>query len=264
MKRVILIVLGVILLIVSAPLVLGGVVFTVIGSGDDPTVHGRIGQADSSGYAVVSDTLDVHWDYPFADRFDITVGVQNARADTPVFIGYGPAAAVDAYLGGVPQTVVYGLGNESRSEREVEIPGNAVPQPPMDQDFWLGQANGTGRQEIPLASQPGNYRLVVMNANGSRGLIVEVYGSMTLPFLLPLGVAMLVMGLLLLVLAVGLLVWGIRSRPTPAPRLWEGRRTVTPRHRPRIRRAVAPTDRRGSTQEAPRAVQPAPPRRLRR
>ena len=86
----------------------------------------------------------------------------------------------------------------------------------MDQDFWLAQANGTGLQEIPLASEPGDYRLVVMNATASRGLIVDVYGSMTLPFLLPLGVAMLVMGLLLLALAVGLLVWGIRSRPTPA------------------------------------------------
>lgn len=217
MKRVVLIVLGGILLLVSVPLLIGGAVLTAIGSGDDPDVHGRIGQFESGGYAVVTDTLDVEWDYPFADRFDITVGVQSPGAETPVFIGYGAASAVDAYLSGVPQTVVYDLGHGSRSERDVEVPGNATPQPPVEQGFWIEQASGTGRQEIPLASETGSFRLVVMNADASRGLAVDVYASMKLPFLLPLGIGMLVMGLLLLALGAVLLVWGIRSKPVPAP-----------------------------------------------
>ncbi len=216
MKRVILIVLGVILLFISVPILIAGVVFTAIGSGDDPTVQGRLGQVGSSGYAVVSDTLDVDWDYPFADRFDITVGVQSTGADSTVFIGYGPASAVDAYLSGVPQTVVYGLG-DGRSEREVEVPGSATPEPPGEQDFWIERASGTGRQEIPLAAQTGSFRLVVMNADGSQGVMVDVYGSMTLPFLVPMGIGMLAFGLLLLILAIVLLVWGIRSKPAPAP-----------------------------------------------
>src|SRR4029077_16103270 len=101
---------------------------------------------ESSGYAVVSDTLDVHWDYPFADRFDIELGVRSGNPEATVFIGYGSAASVDAYLSGVPHTLVYDIGGEARSDGEVEVPGSTAPQPPVDQDFWLVQASGTDLQ----------------------------------------------------------------------------------------------------------------------
>ncbi len=140
---------------VSAPLLIGGLVSTVLGAGDDPTVDGRLGGVESSGYAVVSDTLDVHWDYPFADRFDIELGVRSANPEATVFIGYGSAASVDAYLSGVPHTLVYDIGGEARSDGEVEVPGSTAPEPPVDQDFWLVQASGSDLQTIPLAVGDG-------------------------------------------------------------------------------------------------------------
>lgn len=216
MKRVVLIVFAAILFLFSAPLLIGGLVASVVGAGDDPAIDGRLGRVGSNGYAVVSDTLDVQWDYPFADRFDLTLGVRTADPAAQVFIGVGSAASVDAYLSGVPYTLVYDIGGGTRSDRRVDVPGTAVPEPPVDQELWLVQASGTGLQEIPLASGPGSYRLVAMNADGSRGVDVSVYGSLTLPYLLPVGIGMLLVGSLLLAVAIALLVWGIRSKPTPA------------------------------------------------
>ena len=215
MKRVVLIVFGVIVLLVAAPLLIGGLVSAVLGAGDDPTVDGRLGGVESSGYAVVSDTLDVHWDFPFADRFDIELGVRSANPEATVFIGYGSAASVDAYLSGVPHTLVYDIGGEARSDGEVEVPGSTAPEPPGDQDFWVVRASGLDLQAIPLASGAGSYRLVVMNADGSQGVDVSFYGSITLPYLLPVGIGMLIVGSLLLVFAIALLVWAIRSKPQP-------------------------------------------------
>lgn len=216
MKRAVLMIFGILGIVVSLPFVLFGAVAAALGSGDDPTIEGRIGQVDSSGYAVVSDMLEVHWEYPFADRFDLSVGVRSDRPDTAIFIGYGAAAAVDAYLSGVPQTLVYDLGPGSRAQREVQVPGSATPNPPQGQKFWIEQASGTGLQVIPFAPPVGNNRVVVMNADASRAVAAELYGSMRLAFLLPVGVGLLVVGVLLFAVSLLLLILGIRSKPTPA------------------------------------------------
>ena len=112
MKRVILIVLGVFLLLFSVPLLVGGVVMAVWAGGGDPTIQGKIGRIESSGSAVVSDTVQVESSWPMADWWDVTVSVQHPNSDTPVFIGYGPTSSVDAYLAGAPYTIVTSIGGE--------------------------------------------------------------------------------------------------------------------------------------------------------
>jgi hypothetical protein len=216
MKRVFLILFGVILLVVSAPLLIGGLAATIIGAGDDPKVDVRFGRVGSDGYAVVSDALEINWDFPLAERFDVNVGVRSASPETGVFLGFAQASSVDAYLSGVPYTLVYDIGGNAR-RGDVDVPGGRAPGPPVDQDFWLAQASGSDLQSIPVPGGHGSYRLVVMNVDGSRGVDATVYGSLTLPYLLPVGIGMLVVGMMLLVLALALLIWGIRSKPQPQP-----------------------------------------------
>jgi hypothetical protein len=212
-KRVVLTVLAVVLLLVAAPLLIGGVACTARGAWGDPRFEVRLGTAESSGYAVVSDTLDVHWDVPFADRFDPMLGVRNTNAEHDVFIGYGTATSVDAYLSGVPYTLVYDIGGKARHDGQVDVPGSTVPKPPKAQDFWLTQADGPDLVAISFPAGQGSYRLVVMNADGSRGVDVALYGSISLPYLLPVGIGMLIVGTLLFVVAIALLIWGILSKP---------------------------------------------------
>ena len=184
MKRTVLIVLGVVFLLFSAPLIVGGILVTSF-AGDDPTIEGRVGEVRSPGYAVVSETVELDSDVPFLDRFDLTVGVRSLRADVPVFFGYGPVDSVDAYLEGAPHTVVRSVGRTDWTDQDVQVPGTAEPAPPGEQTFWLERTTGSGLQEIEIPSQSGDYRLVAMNADGSRGVDVAVYGSVTLAFTAP-------------------------------------------------------------------------------
>lgn len=218
MKRVILIVLGIVLLLFSIPMLVGGAVLAAWASGEDPTIAGRIGRVDSLGYAVVSDRVEVDWEWPLADRWDISLGVENTNSDVPVFIGYGPTESVDAYLAGSPYTLVYSIGTgEQQRSRDIDVPGTEAPEPPGDQTFWAQQASGVGRQTLQIAPGQGDYRFVAMNADASQGVSLTVYGSMRVPFLQPLGIGMAVFGGLLALLGIILLVLGIRAQPTPKP-----------------------------------------------
>jgi hypothetical protein len=216
MKRVILIVLGVILLLFGTPMLVGGTMLAAWAGGEDPTIGGRIGSVESSGYAVVSDEVDVSWEWPFADRWDITLGVDSDSSDQPVFFGYGPTEAVDAYLAGSPYTLVVSIGTgDGRQDGDVEIPGTQAPEPPGELDFWNQQTSGVGRQSLVLDPTAGDFRFVAMNADASQGVSLRVYGSFQVPFLGPVGVGLAVFGGLLVVLGIVLLVLGIRSKPAP-------------------------------------------------
>lgn len=212
MKRVVLIVLGVILLLVGTPMLVGGTVLNSWANGDDPSIGGRLGTLESSGYAVVSDKVAVDSNWPLADRWDITVGVQSADSGPRVFLGYGPAEAVDAYLAGAPYTLVGDLGTGDL-DTNVDIPGTAEPEPPVEQTFWIQQTSGEGRQSLVLETVPSGVRFVAMNADATAEVNLSVYGSFTVPFLGPLGIGTAVFGGVLLVVGLVLLVLGIRARP---------------------------------------------------
>jgi hypothetical protein len=215
MKRVILIVLGVVLLLFGTPMLIGGTMLASWAGGEDPTIGGRIGSVESTGYAVVSDQVDVDWEWPFADRWDITLGVDSRDSDQPVFFGYGPTEAVDAYLAGTPYTLVVSIGTGDQPRGgDIDIPGTEAPALPEDQDFWIQQISGVGRQSLVLDPVSGDYRFVAMNADASQGVSLKVYGSFQVPFLGPVGVGVAVFGGLLVVVGIVLLVLGIRSKPT--------------------------------------------------
>jgi hypothetical protein len=216
MKRVVLIVLGVVLLLFGTPMLIGGTMLAAWAGGEDPTIGGRIGSVESSGYAVVSDQVDVSWEWPLADRWDITLGVDSDNSDQPVFFGYGPTEAVDAYLAGSPYTLVVSIGTgDQRQTDDIEIPGTEAPEPPGEQDFWTQQTSGAGRQSLVLDPGSGDFRFVAMNADASQGVSLRVYGSFQVPFLGPVGVGVAVFGGLLILLGIVLLVLGIRSKPAP-------------------------------------------------
>jgi hypothetical protein len=65
-----------------------------------------------------------------------------SQSAAPLFIGIGPAAAVDRYLADVPREEIQDLSND----KQVVVPGNARPASPQEQAFWVARATGSGDQ----------------------------------------------------------------------------------------------------------------------
>jgi len=91
----------------------------------------------------------------------------DSSGGAPVFVGIGPADAVDAYLANVAvdrvtdvQLSPFQLGTERHQ-------GSATVRAPADQNFWVASAqSGTGA-DLSWPIQNGQYRMVIMNADGT-------------------------------------------------------------------------------------------------
>lgn len=139
-----------------------------------------------------------------------------------VFVGIAPMDDVARYLGGVDHAVISGLGNQPEEVSYGQIAGERAPQPPDSQTFWEASSAGAGEQTITWDVRSGQWAVVVMAPDASAGLAVDATAGVASSVLAPIGVGLLVFGLLALGGAVTLLA--------PPPR-----RTVCTRSRWRQR-----------------------------
>lgn len=126
-----------------------------------------------------------------------------------VFLGVGPAAQVQAYLTGVPYDAAAELSNGAFVTNAV--PGTRAPTPPGDQAFWLTQETGS---PAVLSWQP-SYRadiLVVMNADASAPVAVQLSAELGSPRLFPAAVAAIGIGVALSLFGLWLLLRAGRRR----------------------------------------------------
>ena len=173
-------------------------------------------------YALVSEKLDIDADTPTwlldqAGEVRISVRPESKQA----FVGIGPIAEIDRYLGDLPHTRVVDLDFDPfRWETEqvgvaVE-PSTAPPAPPDQQDFWAASATGSDQVMVDWDVESGEWAAVVMNADASRNVDVSIAGGAKAPILLPLGIGLVLVGLLLGVSAVLMIRFGLRRAPPPA------------------------------------------------
>jgi hypothetical protein len=170
------------------------------------------GQAYSTGtYALESDgyrtgTAAEWW---VARELLGTIRIHSLSSQ-PVFIGIAPANAATSYLAHVAHAEASNLGAQSSDFRVHS--GGAPSTLPADHDFWVARASGTGEQTLTWKVQTGNWRVIVMNANGTRDVASELSIGATFPHLLAIGLAALGAGLVLLLLAGGTLCLVVRRR----------------------------------------------------
>jgi len=161
-------------------------------------------------YAITSENADVDFDGPdwAATDFLGTVRIRS-ESERPVFVGIAREADVVEYLDGVEHAVVTELGEEPEySERQ----GGPPEARPADQTFWAASATGAGEQTLEWEPEDGSWNVVVMNADGSRGVAAELSIGGELDPLIWIGVGLLVGGLLLAAAAALAITAGIRRR----------------------------------------------------
>lgn len=89
--------------------------------------------------------------------------------------------------------------------------GAAPSGRPADQRIWTASATGSGRQTLTWDVKHGSWSVVVMNADASRAVDVRVRAGADVPILPAIGWGALGGGLVLLVLAGGLVWVGVRQ-----------------------------------------------------
>ena len=131
-------------------------------------------------------------------------------ATRPVFVGIAPESAVQRYLGGVARA--QGSQFDTASGEFIVRPGGAPRLPPAAERFWSASATGAGGLTVRWAPRAGNWRIVLMNADGTRPVNADISMGARLPHLLTIAIAVLGGGILLLLLSGGGLYAAVRRR----------------------------------------------------
>jgi hypothetical protein len=165
-------------------------------------------------YGLVSETADLDGpDWAWKDLVG-TVRIQG-RSDDPVFLGIGPDADVERYLADVGHEVVHDIGHNIGGDENDRRPGGAPATPPGEQTFWAASAQGTGRVNLDWDPENGHWAVVVMNADGSRFVDATLSIGAELDALPWVGVSLLGVGLLLALLAAGLIYVSLPKSRAP-------------------------------------------------
>ena len=150
----------------------------------------------SPTYAILSESADLDTDGAewALDTFLGAVRIRS-ESDRPVFVGIGPAADVTRYLGGVERDVVDDL-DESGDPELTRRAGGEPTGPPGDETFWVTSTTGSGERTIDWEPEDGDWRVVVMNEDASRGISSGLSIGAELDSILWIGMGLLLAGAL--------------------------------------------------------------------
>jgi hypothetical protein len=96
------------------------------------------------------------------------------------------------------------------------VTGDAPQAPPTEQSFWAALASGVGTQTLTWKVRDGNWSVVLMNADGSRGVSADIDLGAKLSFLLWVALGLLIGGALVTGGSAALVVLAARTPRTAA------------------------------------------------
>ncbi len=216
--KVILLVFGVLVLLVAAGLLLGGGASMVLDrhfTDADGYLATEAIQIETENYAVLSETARLHR-HMLWERWPATFRVQAVphRDGAAVFLGIASTERVAEYLAGVPHAIVEEFSIRPNRITFRRAPGTDEPTSPVVQRFWAAAVSGPGEQTLEWEVVPGDWVLVLMNADGSSGVHASVSLGLRLPWLGRVGLGLVVSGALVLLIGVASVLFAVRG---PAP-----------------------------------------------
>ncbi|MEZ5378581.1 MAG: DUF4389 domain-containing protein [Acidimicrobiales bacterium] len=223
--RIVALVIGCLLVIPAIAVLLGGGALGLgyaFGRGDDGYFDTTLDRFATDTVAITADDITFAADPGSPDWVldaldaDVRLRVTNTNERT-LFIGIARQADVDAYLAGVAHDEVTDITDSAAPVYRTQ-PGTLAIAPPIDQTFWEATATGSGDAELTWEATSGTWAAVLMNADGSPGVIADLNVGAKAAFVLPLAVIMMTAGALTTALAVGLIIFGAlgahRSEPS--------------------------------------------------
>src|SRR5215211_4087120 len=125
-------------------------------------------------YALATENLDIDSEGAGwlinSDRYGKVRLKVDSRAGKPVFVGVARTSAVTRYLRDSAHATVTDVSySPFKADYRTQGAGSR-PALPGDQRFWAASAHGAGTQTLTWDVEHGSWSVVVMNADGSRGV----------------------------------------------------------------------------------------------
>jgi hypothetical protein len=212
--RVLAVVLGSLLaLIAAALLVAGGIAVVLDQTQRDASGYLMTGARtyDTPTYALVSDSYRTGSAGEVITPRSLLGKVRiETQSTASVFVGIGPARAVDHYLAGVRREIA---SQPDAGPGDFRLnAGGPPPTPPGAQHFWVAQTTGKGSQVLAWRPESGNWKIVLMNPAGKAGVSAELSAGARIPHLLAIGTGMLAAGGILALISGGVIYAAARRR----------------------------------------------------
>jgi len=146
-------------------------------------------EMDSDGHAI---TAKHNW-APWLEQFDLRLRATPSAEDEPIFLGIAARSEGERYLAEL-------VRNDA-----------VVPGTPDEQTFWTASTQGAGTQSLVWPAEAGRWSILIMNADASPGVDVEVDVGAQIGAPGPIALA-------LLLLAAALLAGGTATIVSALPR----------------------------------------------
>jgi hypothetical protein len=205
--RIIAVIIGVLLLLPAFALFIGGSALTVahvVEREDDGYFDVTLDRLTSATAAITTSEVDLRADPGppdwFIDFVDASVRIRATGigdASPEIFIGIGPEMDVAGYLGDTARDEIRDVDNDG-DVRYRPRPGAGSVAAPTEQGFWVASATGSGTQELTWDLEEGEWAAVLMNADGSPGILADVTVGIRSGALLGIAIAMIVVGAVLM------------------------------------------------------------------
>jgi hypothetical protein len=188
--------------------------------GSDGTVTTGKHDVSTPTHALVSDVAEIDG----LDTANDVIGNTQVRLTADgtggkgVFVGVARKADVDRYLAGTQIDRVTDVTLDPFRLDRKRIEGSATPAPPARQSFWVASATGTDKASLKWKVHDGDYRFVVMNADGSRHVAADGNVGVKVPHLPGIAAATGIGGLLMAAMGIFVLVVVLRDPRDRDPR----------------------------------------------
>jgi hypothetical protein len=135
----------------------------------------------------------------------------DSSKESSLFLGIGREADVENYLRGVRHDEIADLRWDPSFQPAYRRENAAAAErsaPPADQTFWVASTVGDGRQQLNWKVAPGDWAIVMMNADGSPGVVADVQAAVRVDALVPIAFGIGSVGMVLLALGAALIIAG--------------------------------------------------------
>ena len=193
----------------------GAAVLWQTGKSDGGYITSGTHRFDTASHAIVTEGFKVDSDIPrwLIARTRITA---TSSAGKSLFIGVARQRDIDAYLANVSRSQIRNLEYGPFAVDYTNRAGTAAPALPGSRSIWAASTSGTGEQELDWRLRSGEWRVVLMNADGSAGVSADVKVGGTVDHVVPVALGITGGGLLILLFGVAVVYAGRGRERRPA------------------------------------------------